>query len=50
MCSGQRKNVKEWTGCPMQDLLTIAQDRPEWRALSAGESIFVLPLTTGTSQ
>lgn len=32
-------SVKDWTGRPVQDLLTIAQNRQEWQALS----IHVLP-------
>lgn len=32
-------NVKEWTGSPVQDLLSIAYDRPEWQALSAALSV-----------
>lgn len=38
-CSGQRKN---WTGHPMKDLLTITQNRKEWKALLAAMSIHVL--------
>lgn len=43
-------NMKEWIGHLMQDLLTIAQDRPEWQALSTAISIRVLSCMTGTSQ
>lgn len=48
---GQRKNwltsIKEWTGRPVEDLLTVTQDRQEWRALSAAACNQVLPPSDG---
>lgn len=44
---GQRKNwltnMKEWSGRPVQDLLTIVQNRRDWRAVSAAASIMCSP-------
>lgn len=38
-CSGWGKNwlknMKDWTGYPVQDLVTITQNRHEWKAFSA---------------
>jgi hypothetical protein len=33
------QNVKEWTGLPMDELLTTAADRPGWRRISAASSL-----------
>lgn len=49
-CSGWGKNwlknMKDWTGYPVQDLVTITQNRHEWKAFSAA----MLPTVTCTSQ
>lgn len=44
------RNVKDWTGCPANDLLTFSKNREVWQALLDVTSIHVLPPATGARQ